>query len=133
LPDDSEAAVEHDVAGTKPSKGGNAAEAPPLDILSYKPTVNANREWIVSETDLEWISTGCYILGTGGGGTPYPHFVRLREMMRKGAVVRIISPDDLNDSAVVACGGGKGSPTVGMEKLPANECGLSFSFSCSRC
>ncbi|KAJ6560376.1 hypothetical protein B0H19DRAFT_1260986 [Mycena capillaripes] len=85
------------------------------------PTVNANRQWIISEVDLEWISTGCYILGTGGGGTPYPHFIRLREMMRKGAVCRVISPDDLDDSAVVACGGGKGSPTVGMEKLPANE------------
>lgn len=57
----------------------------------------------------------------GGGGTPYPHFIRIREMMRNGAVVRIISPEDVKDDDVVACGGGKGSPTVGMEKLPANE------------
>ncbi|KAJ7462166.1 hypothetical protein FB451DRAFT_1353080 [Mycena latifolia] len=121
LPETRDDVVEHDVAEKKPSEGGATAEAPPLDIASYRPTVNANREWIISEVDLEWISTGCYILGTGGGGTPYPHFVRLREMMRKGAVVRVISPDDLKDSAVVACGGGKGSPTVGIEKLPANE------------
>ncbi|KAJ7498462.1 hypothetical protein FB451DRAFT_1161203, partial [Mycena latifolia] len=102
LPETRDDVVEHDVAEKKP------------------PTVNANREWIISEVDLEWISTGCYILGTAEAA-PYPHFVRLREMMRKGAVVRVISPDDLKDSAVVACGGGKGSPTVGIEKLPANE------------
>ncbi|KAJ7682259.1 Hydantoinase/oxoprolinase-domain-containing protein [Mycena polygramma] len=119
--DANEDIVEHQITEKKPSEASTAAEVPPLDISSYKPTVNANREWIVSEVDLEWISTGCYILGTGGGGTPYPHFVRLREMMRKGALVRVISPDDLDDAAVVACGGGKGFPTVGMEKLPANE------------
>ncbi|KAF7302131.1 DUF917-domain-containing protein [Mycena indigotica] len=93
----------------------------PVDILSYRPQINSQREWIVSQIDLEWISTGCYILGTGGGGTPYPHFIRLREMMRKGAVVRVISPKDVRDSAVVAGGGGMGSPTVSIEKLPANE------------
>ncbi|KAJ7886750.1 hypothetical protein B0H13DRAFT_2043932, partial [Mycena leptocephala] len=120
-PDADEAFAEHQVAEKKLSKGGTVVEVTPLDISSYRPTVNAKREWIISEVDLEWISTGCYILGTGGGGTPYPHFVRLREMMRKGAIVRVISPDDLEDSAVVACGGGKGSPTVGIEKLPANE------------
>ena len=75
----------------------------------------------MSETDLGWIATGCYILGTGGGGTPYPHFVRLREMVRNGAVLRVISPDDLKDDALIACGGGKGSPTVGIEKLAGDE------------
>ncbi|KAF8214085.1 hypothetical protein K438DRAFT_1902196 [Mycena galopus ATCC 62051] len=112
---------EYQVTEKKPSKGAAAMEVPTLDITSYRPTVNLKREWIISEVDLEWISAGCYILGTGGGGTPYPHFVRLREMMRKGSVVRVIAPEDLSDSAVVACGGGKGSPTVSIEKLPANE------------
>ncbi|KAI0031377.1 hypothetical protein K488DRAFT_86866 [Vararia minispora EC-137] len=90
-------------------------------IDAYKPNVTAQREWLVSELDLEWISTGCYILGTGGGGTPYPHFVRVREMMRNGSVIRVISVDDLKDDAIVACGGGKGSPTVGIEKLAGDE------------
>lgn len=34
-------------------------------ITSYEPTV-VNRQWLLSETDLEFINTGCYILGTGG-------------------------------------------------------------------
>lgn len=43
------------------------------------------------------------------------------QMIRRGDVVRVISPDDLKDLDLVACGGGKGSPTVGMEKLPGGE------------
>jgi hypothetical protein len=65
-----------------------------FDISTYKPNM-LGREWIISETDLAWISTGCYILGTGGGGSPYSHMLRLREIMRNGGVVRVISPDDL--------------------------------------
>lgn len=87
-----------------------------IDIVMYRPQVR-NRVWYVSETDVEWIATGCYILGTGGGGSPYAHMVRLRQMIRDGAVVRIVSPDDLPDDAQVGCGGGAGSPTVGIEKL----------------
>ncbi len=92
------------------------------EIIAYKPMVNSSREWIISEIDLEWITIGCYIMGTGGGGTPYPHFIKCRELLRKGAVMRVISPDDLLDDAVVATGGGKGSPAVGSEKLSGDEC-----------
>lgn len=95
-------------------------EKPKFDFDSYKQTI-INKEWIVSATDLEWISCGCYILGTGGGGTPYPHFLRIREMLRNGAVMRIMRPEDLEDTDLVGCGGGAGSPTVGIEKLPGNE------------
>ena len=93
---------------------------PEVDILSYKPNVQC-RDWIISETDLSWISIGCYILGTGGGGSPYGHMLRLREIMRNGGIVHVISPDDLRDEDLVACGGGKGSPTVSIEKLPGDE------------
>lgn len=91
-----------------------------IDIASYRPNIQG-REWIISETDLAWITTGCYILGTGGGGSPYGHMLRLREIMRNGGAVRVISPDDLKDDDLVACGGGKGSPTVSMEKLAGDE------------
>lgn len=93
-------------------------------ITSYKPKV-VNRQWLLSETDLEFITTGCYILGTGGGGNPYQHFLRLREMSRAGAILRVISPWDLADNDVVACGGGKGSPQVSIEKPYGDEYVLS--------
>ncbi|KAI0450896.1 hypothetical protein F5B21DRAFT_507771 [Xylaria acuta] len=91
-----------------------------VDIDSYKPKVR-NRVWYISETDLIWISIGCYILGTGGGGSPYPAMIQIREMLRRGAVIRVVSPADLPDDAAVGCGGGAGSPTVGIEKLTGNE------------
>ncbi|KAF8849050.1 DUF917-domain-containing protein [Acephala macrosclerotiorum] len=104
------------------TKDGSKEEgdSPEIDISLYRPNVQG-REWIISETDLSWISIGCYILGTGGGGSPYGHMLRLREIMRSGGIVRVISPDDLKDGDLVACGGGKGSPTVSIEKLPGDE------------
>ncbi|KAI0974627.1 hypothetical protein F4678DRAFT_470593 [Xylaria arbuscula] len=91
-----------------------------IDIDSYKPTVR-NRVWYITETDLYWISIGCYILGTGGGGSPYSSTIRIREMLRRGAVIRVVSPADLPNDAAVGCGGGAGSPTVGIEKLAGDE------------
>lgn len=89
-------------------------------INSYKPKVT-DRTWYLSETDLEFISIGCYILGTGGGGSPYQHFLRLRQMVREGVTLRVISPRDLKDDDLVACGGGKGSPQVSIEKPVGDE------------
>ncbi|KAK7422720.1 hypothetical protein QQX98_001508 [Neonectria punicea] len=91
-----------------------------IDILTYRPNVK-DRVWSVSETDLSWIAIGCYILGTGGGGSPYSLMIRIRTQLRNGAIARIISPDDLPDDAQVGCGGAAGSPTVGIEKLAGDE------------
>lgn len=120
---------ESDLSGAQgeTGKGDTSDDSSPGNITfikdyieTYTPKV-VNREWILSETDLAWITTGCYILGTGGGGSPYQHMLRLREMMRDGAVVRIISPWDLKDDDLVACGGGKGSPQVSIEKAYGEE------------
>ncbi|KAF3000747.1 hypothetical protein E8E13_004180 [Curvularia kusanoi] len=89
-------------------------------IKNYRPRV-INRQWLLSETDLEFMTIGCYILGTGGGGNPYQHFLRLREMHRAGAVLRVISPQDLKDDDLVACGGSMGSPQVSIEKPYGDE------------
>ncbi|WVR06716.1 hypothetical protein IAU60_003748 [Kwoniella sp. DSM 27419] len=86
------------------------------DILSYKPDVK-NGEWTLSELDIEWISTGCYILGTGGGGNPHGVYLALREMMRGGATCRVIDISSLDPDKVVMYGGGIGSPEVAAEKL----------------
>ncbi|KAL8379309.1 hypothetical protein RB599_008931 [Gaeumannomyces hyphopodioides] len=97
--------------------------SPPLTkeyIASYRPKI-VDRQWLLSEADLEFITTGCYILGTGGGGNPYQHFLRLRELLRAGSVLRVISPHDLKDDDIVACGGAKGSPQVSVEKPYGDE------------
>ncbi|KAK5658948.1 hypothetical protein OQA88_1766 [Cercophora sp. LCS_1] len=93
---------------------------PEIDVHTYTPTVT-NRTWYLSETDLLFISTGCYILGTGGGGSPYPHMILLRQLLRSGATVRIVNPRDVSDTAAIGCGCGAGSPTVSIEKLQGDE------------
>ncbi|KAH7123627.1 hypothetical protein B0J11DRAFT_317435 [Dendryphion nanum] len=106
-----------------PTPGGGTGKLETIsevDILNYTPNVQ-NRVWFISETDLDWITTGCYILGTGGGGSPYSNMLRVREMIRAGVVIRVVSPDDLKDDDLIGSGGGAGSPTVGIEKLAADE------------
>ncbi|KAI2629868.1 DUF917-domain-containing protein [Hypoxylon sp. NC1633] len=122
-----EASAETDVQMDEYEKHAKSAEKKEkseskedFDIDNYKPTIK-NRVWYVNETDLSWITIGCYILGTGGGGNPYSVMIRLRGMLRKGDVVRVVSPDDLPDDAAVATGGHAGSPTVGIEKLAGDE------------
>ncbi|KAF5600254.1 d-amino acid hydantoin hydrolase (hydantoinase) [Fusarium pseudoanthophilum] len=98
----------------------NTQQDEDFDILSYRPDVR-NRTWYVSERDVSWIATGCYILGTGGGGSPYGLMIRLRTQLRNGAIIRVVNPEDLPDDARVGCGGGAGSPTVAIEKLAGDE------------
>ncbi|KAF2750801.1 DUF917-domain-containing protein [Sporormia fimetaria CBS 119925] len=114
-----EEAVEHDNTDTEDDFECSDGPAN-VEISSYIPKVE-NRIWYISETDLEWISIGCYILGTGGGGSPYSSKLRARQILRSGGIIRVMSPEDLKDDDLVGSGGGAGSPTVGIEKLAADE------------
>ncbi|OWZ57476.1 hydantoinase [Cryptococcus neoformans c45] len=92
------------------------------ELLEYKPKV-INGEWFLSEIDIEWISTGCYILDTGGGGNPHNVYLALREMMRAGSTCRVIDFESLDPNKVVVYGGGIGSPEVAAEKLMSDNAG----------
>ncbi|KAK8847715.1 hypothetical protein IAR55_005574 [Kwoniella newhampshirensis] len=92
-----------------------------VTILSYIPHVTNEREWILSEVDAEWIAIGCYILGCGGGGSPYSKFLAIRELLRAGATIKIIDISELQDDDLVIWGGGMGSPEVSQERLVNEE------------
>lgn len=80
-------------------------------------------EWTLTELDLEYISLGAAILGTGGGGDVYSGKLRAWQQMRAGRRIRIISPDALQDDDLVISVGGIGAPTVGFEKFErGDEC-----------
>ena len=89
-------------------------------VQEYKPTVK-DGEWILSEIDVEWMATGCYILGCGGGGSPHPTFLALRNLIRSGAVVRVIDLAKMEDGGKCIWGGGIGSPEVSAERLTSAE------------
>ena len=73
--------------------------------------------WQLTEHDLELISIGAGILGTGGGGNPYVGMLRARQVMRQHGPVNVLAPEELDDDAQVMCVGGIGAPTVGIEKM----------------
>ena len=103
-----------------------------IDITSYTPNVQAD-QWFLSETDLEWIADGCYILGCGGGGSPLHAFLELREMVRNGSIIRVVDLLSVPQDAMIGWGGGMGSPEVTSERLLGNECVRSSSICVGLC
>lgn len=73
--------------------------------------------WELDETMLEALAVGAGILGTGGGGNPYYGKLHVRRLLREGRRVRIVSPDEVPDDALVVSVGGMGAPTIGIERI----------------
>lgn len=67
--------------------------------------------------EIEPLATGAWILGAGGGGSPYHAFLNLRELYRTGHQVRLLDPMALDDDALVAVVSNMGAPLVGLERL----------------
>ena len=67
--------------------------------------------------DIESLAVGAWILGTGGGGSPYLGLLNMRRLYDKGHRVRLMSPFDLADDDWVAVVSNMGAPLVGQERL----------------
>lgn len=67
--------------------------------------------------DLEPLSLGAAILGTGGGGDPYIGRLALKHLIERTAPPTVIDVDALDDDAFVITVGMSGSPSVMLEKL----------------
>lgn len=88
-----------------------------------EPPVNADGEWEIDERALEAIALGAGVLGTGGGGSPYLGWLRVRRQLRLGRRVAVVRLDDLDPDALVIPTSGIGAPTVGIEKIErGTEC-----------
>jgi uncharacterized protein len=77
--------------------------------------------WYVDEEVLENIAIGAGILGTGGGGNPYYGKLHARQLLRQGAEIPVVAPDDVPDDALVVSVGGMGAPTVGIERIARGD------------
>src|SRR5690606_10966587 len=71
--------------------------------------------------DMENISLGATVLGTGGGGDPYVGKLLAIEALRRHGPVRTIPLDALPDDAHVVTCGAMGAPTIVIEKIPSGE------------
>src|SRR6185369_736916 len=71
----------------------------------------------VSAAEIESLAIGAWILGTGGGGSPYLALLNMRKLYRRGVSVSLLDPMDLADDARVAVVSNMGAPLVGQERL----------------
>ena len=78
----------------------------------------------VTEDELEPLAIGAWILGTGGGGSPYLGYLNIRGLYREGRTVQLMDPMGLADDDLVAVVSNMGAPLVGQERLsdPAFAC-----------
>ena len=67
--------------------------------------------------DIEALAVGSWILGTGGGGSPYLGLLNMRRLYAEGHRVELMSPLDLADEDPVAVVSNMGAPLVGQERL----------------
>jgi DUF917 family protein len=67
--------------------------------------------------DIEALAVGAWILGTGGGGSPYLGLLNMRRLYAEGHSVQLMSPFDLADDDRVAIVSNMGAPLVGQERL----------------
>jgi len=65
--------------------------------------------------DIECLAIGAWILGTGGGGSPYLGLLNMRRLYAEGRRVALMSPLDLADDDRVAVVSNMGAPLVGQE------------------
>ncbi|KAF2091876.1 hypothetical protein K490DRAFT_61313 [Saccharata proteae CBS 121410] len=106
--------------------GETVMEDPITDPFTYKPNVGMNAqtgypEWLLSETDVNWLAEGCYVLGCAGGGSPAATRIQLRDQLREGHVLKIVDASALDEKACIYWGGHMGSPAVSVERLNALE------------
>ena len=67
--------------------------------------------------DIEALAVGAWILGTGGGGSPYLGLLNMRRLYAEGHRVSLMSPLDLADEDWAAVVSNMGAPLVGQERL----------------
>src|SRR5258707_13436531 len=67
--------------------------------------------------DIESLAVGAWVLGTGGGGSPYLGLFNMRALYKGGHRVQLMSGEDLLDDDWIAAGANIGAPLVRQERL----------------
>ena len=72
---------------------------------------------VLSAEDIEALAVGAWILGTGGGGSPYLGLLNMRRLYDEGRRITLVDPDTLADDDRIAIVSNQGAPLVGQERL----------------
>jgi len=71
----------------------------------------------LSIEDIEALSVGAWVLGTGGGGSPYLGLLNMRQLYAEGARIQLMPVETLADDDLIAVVSNMGAPLVGQERL----------------
>lgn len=71
----------------------------------------------ITSEDIEAISIGSTVLGTGGGGDPYIGKLMAQNAIKKYGNIKMLSPEEVPDDALVVPVAAFGSPVILIEKL----------------
>lgn len=71
----------------------------------------------VAASEIEPLAIGAWILGTGGGGSPYHNTLNVKRLYEAGHTVQLMDPMALADDDLVAVVSSMGAPLVGQERL----------------
>ena len=66
---------------------------------------------------LDLLAIGAWILGPGGGGSPYASHLVARQFYEDGGRIALLDPDELADDDVVAVVSTMGAPLVFQERM----------------
>ncbi|OAX80456.1 hypothetical protein ACJ72_05210 [Emergomyces africanus] len=94
----------------------NHPDEPVAGLSKYRPTIDASGKWLLSKIDLQFIAIGCYILGCGGGGSPYSTYLEAANLVEEGRIMAIVDASTLAADAVLVPVGAVGSPAVADER-----------------
>ena len=94
---------------------------PRTNLSSYHPKIKG-KTWALSAIDIDWLSTGCYILGCGGGGSPHLTAIAAKQLLLQGKSLTIVNAHDLPSSALLLPTCLIGSPMVSVERPGGNLC-----------
>ena len=94
-------------------RSATAKAGAPLEARRFANT----RMTPITLDDIECLAVGAWILGTGGGGSPYLGLLNMRRLYAEGHKVELMSPLDLADDDLVAVVSNMGAPLIGQERL----------------
>src|SRR3954453_9495412 len=80
-------------------------------------TVQMTQTREITLDDIECLAVGAWVLGTGGGGSPYLGLLNMRRLYAEGHRVELTPPLDLADDDLVAVVSNMGAPLIGQERL----------------
>lgn len=76
---------------------------------------------LIGKEEIENISIGAALLGTGGGGDPYIGKLMAIQAVEKYGPIKLLSLDDIDDDDLIVPSAMMGAPTVMVEKIPSGK------------